>query len=339
MQSDTITIFLIFAAAAFACAAVWLWSHKERHPVVKSPRKDILKKKLSAYRIIISSFWMVLWFYLSTKFDIFYTWFIFAILAYFTGKHLFFSQCEDALFVMSRELDYWDFEHITSLLELHALDHVKHETPLYDPYYQVWDALLCYTKDLLLSDNYKKSPDYLTSDGESLLKIYIALGTYGVSHDYLSNTSWEKKLYDLASSLCTYENARSIFYSNNFPESCKRPFEFSRYILYQDIYPQLVSVYHSLKNEFPSPVWEDIPSAPYPCFYHRAADIKELFCSCADMTAEEYILKECRKWCYWHNENYPAAFKRSSYNKLESCNIISSLEDIKNAYVFLKNKH
>ena len=183
--------------------------------------------------------------------------------------------------------------------------------------------------------NHKKSTDYLTTDGVQLLKVCLYLGEYGVEHSYMSIETWNKKISSLSLHLDTFENARTVFEKIESTKLDRSFFQRSRTVLYSDLYPQLILSYHTLESHHPSPVWKDIASAPYPCFIGDASDIKREFCDCKDLTADEYITNECRKWCYWHIENFPSAFSRSERETLKAYALNSSLNDIKDTYAFL----
>ena len=162
--------------------------------------------------MVISGLWIILWLFLSLHLSLafIYTFFIFAFTAQFTGMRLFFAQCKRALPFIVYEIDYLDSSSLVgSHICLSAIDSICDRpsvltfdtSSLKNPYKTVWRALMNQTSRLLHSSNFMQIPDRPTADDERLLKIYASLGSYGVSHKYISPAEWDKKKNDLDSLL------------------------------------------------------------------------------------------------------------------------------------------
>lgn len=155
-------------------------------------RRIKIRKQMAAERIIISSLWLILYFFLGFRLSPYYpaysyTLIIFGLAAYFTGKQLFFWQCKDALELLSLNLDSWDTGNdIVQFLRLYALDYIRTDYPLDDPYFQTWRAVLSQCKKMIGSLNF---------NGEFPLKLYIELGEYGVSNGYVAQDVWNRMAY------------------------------------------------------------------------------------------------------------------------------------------------
>lgn len=146
-----------------------------------------IKKQMAAERIVISGLWFVLWLFLAARFGLFYTWVLFIFPAYFTGKQLFFGQCKDALELLSLNLDSWDTGNdIVQFLRLYALDYIKTDYPLDDPYFQTWRAVISQCKKMISSQNF---------NCEFSFKLYVELGEYGVSNGYVAQDVWNQMSY------------------------------------------------------------------------------------------------------------------------------------------------
>lgn len=211
-----------------------------------------------------------------------------------------------------------------------------------DPYRDTWNLLYNSVSKKLTRAAFSQVPDNLTSNGEELLKLFLGLGTYGVSYGYLSEGSLGKEIRYFADILDVFENARDILDVENLPSWSewsnweKRSWKRTRKILYKDIYAQLIISFHTLEAEFPSLAWDDIKSSPYPRFFDSPSEIKREFCADEYLTAEKYITDECIKWCDWHIENYPIAFIRAPHNEAEPYTLKSTLNDLKAVYAFLQ---
>ena len=164
-----------------------------------------IRKQMAAERIIISGLWLVLWFVLGFWFSPYYpvygyTLVIFGLAAYFTGRQLFFWQCKDALELLSLNLDSWDTGNdIVQFLIPYALNYVKNDQPLDDPYFQIWRAVLSRCKEMISSSNF---------NGEFPLKLYIELGEYGVSNGYVAQDVWNRMAYSAKRDLDGVEDYR-----------------------------------------------------------------------------------------------------------------------------------
>lgn len=302
------------------------------------------KKNLFIFRVAISSLWVVLW--VAFTFYIEKPWIaapgivVFLFVADWTYRKLYEYQVRQAYssicgYISSLAPD----SDIDILLRNDVVSDLCGKSSCGDdPYKDTWNSLFHFASERLTHLAFSEEPDTLSPSGEELLRLFIGLGSYGVAYAYISPDFWDRKVYDMAHLLDVFENARLLFQPSMFSGWRKDVLRRSRKVLYQDIYPQLVSFYRSLEAAFPSPVWNDISSAPYPCFIDYPSDIKRLFCSCTDMTAEEYILDECLKWCSWHIENFPTAYKRTAHAQVEPCNLLSSLDDLNAVYSFMKSK-
>lgn len=178
-------------------------------------RKKI-RKQMAAERILISSLWFVLWFLLGFWFSSYYpaygyTLIIFGLAAYFTGKQLFFWQCKDALELLSLNLDSWDTGNdIVQFLRLYALDYVKTDYPLDDPYFQIWRAVLSQCKKMISSQNF---------NCEFSLRLYIELGEYGVSSGYVAQDVWNQMVYRAKQDLNGVEDYRQWLFAQKKAEA------------------------------------------------------------------------------------------------------------------------